>query len=147
MKIPCSSYVIFIRNSVERNLPIREVSLYAITYENPYVVRAGERGQLSYVNLSTDLRRGALSYVGSSVGLFQVFFSHFPDLSMATFKPRETQGTHTVHHVHNKMENAVSVRGACGGRMHPTHLQSNKACLAVVEKSRGAKPNSSDFYV
>ena len=35
----------------------REVSLYVITYENPYVVRAGERGQLSYVNLSTDFRR------------------------------------------------------------------------------------------
>ena len=35
---------------------IREVSLYVITYENPYVVRAGERGQLSYVNLSTDFR-------------------------------------------------------------------------------------------
>ena len=46
---------------------IREVSLYVITYENPYVVRAGERGQLSYVNLSTDFRRKALSYVGSSV--------------------------------------------------------------------------------
>ena len=28
---------------------IREVSLYVITYENPCVVRAGERGQLSYV--------------------------------------------------------------------------------------------------
>ena len=66
---------------------------------------------------------------------------------MATFKPRETQGTHTVYHVHNKMENPVSVRGACGGRMQPTRLQSNKACLAVVEKSRRAKPNSSDFYV
>ena len=45
----------------------REVSLYVITYENPYVVdlRAGERGQLSYVNLSTDFRRKALFYVGS----------------------------------------------------------------------------------
>ena len=52
---------------------------------------------------------------------------------MATFKSRETQGlwsTHrAVHHVQNKMENAVSVRGACGGRMQPTRLQSNKACL------------------
>ena len=71
------------------------------------------------------------------------YFSHFPDLSMATFKPRETQGT---HHAENKMENAVSVRGACGGRMQPTRLQSNKACLVVVEKSRRAKPNSADFY-
>ena len=66
---------------------------------------------------------------------------------MATFKPRETQGTHTVHHVQNKMENVVSVRGACGGYMQPTRLQSNNACLAVVEKSRRAKPNSSDFLV
>ena len=66
---------------------------------------------------------------------------------MATFKPRETQGTgtHTVHHVQNKIENAVSVHGACGGRMQPTRLQSNNACLAVVDKSRRAKPSSSDF--
>ena len=71
----------------------REVSLYVITYENPYVVRAGERGQLSYINLSTDFRRKALSYVGSSVGLLK-YLSHFPHLSMATFKPRETQRTH-----------------------------------------------------
>ena len=55
----------------------REVSLYVITYENPYIVRAGERGQLSYVNLSTDFRRKALSYVGSSVGLFEIFFRIF----------------------------------------------------------------------
>ena len=134
-------------NSITREKGIREVSLYVITYENPYVVRAGERGQLSYVNLSTDFRRKALSYVGSSVGLFEIFFSHFPHLSMATFKPRETQGTHTVHRVHNIMENAVSVHGAYGGRMQPTRLQSNNACLAVVEKSRRAKPNSPDFYV
>ena len=54
---------------------IREVSLYVITYENPYVVHAGERGQLSYVNVSTDFRRKAVSYVGSSVGLFEIFFA------------------------------------------------------------------------
>ena len=48
----------------------REVSLYVFTYEHLYAVRAGERGQLSYVNLSTDFRRKALSYVRSSVGLF-----------------------------------------------------------------------------
>ena len=81
---------------------------------------------------------------------FLKYFSHFPDLSMATFKPRETQGTHTVHHVQNKMENAVSVRGPCGGRMQPTRLQSNRACLPVVEKSSRAKsrkPNSAEFYV
>ena len=68
---------------------------------------------------------------------------------MAKFKPRETQGrsTHTVHNMQNMMENAVSVRGACGGHMQPTRLQSNKACLAVVEKSRRAKPNSSEFHV
>ena len=107
---------------------IREVSLYVITYENPYVVRAGERGQLSYVNLSTDFRRKALSHVGSSVGLFEIFFSHFPGLSMATFKPRESQRTHTVHHVQNIMENAVSVHGAYGWRMQPMRLQSNNAC-------------------
>ena len=104
----------------------------------------GGRGQLSYVNLSTDFRRKALSYVGSSVGLLKYSFA-FPDLSMPTVKPRETQGTHTVHHVQNKMENAVSVSGAYGGRMQPTRLQSNKACLAVVEKSCRAKPNSADF--
>ena len=45
---------------------------------------------------------------------------------------RGTQGTHTVHHLQNKMENAVSVSGGCGGRMQPTRLQSNKACLAVL---------------
>ena len=78
---------------------------------------------------------------------FLKYFSHFPHLSMATFKPRETQGTHTIHHVQNKMENAVSVHGACGGRMQPTCLQSNNPCLAVVDKSRRAKPSSSDFYV
>ena len=55
----------------------REVSLYVIMYENPYVVRAGERGQLSYVNLSTDFRRKAVSYVGSSVGLFEICFRIF----------------------------------------------------------------------
>ena len=66
---------------------------------------------------------------------------------MATFKPRETQRSHTVHHVHNIMENAVLVHGAYGGRMQPTRLQSNNARLAVVEKSRRAKPNSFDFYV
>ena len=60
---------------------------------------------------------------------------------MATFKPRDTQGTHTVHHVQNKRVNAVSVRGAFGGRMQPKRLQSNHACLAVVEKSRGVKVN------
>ena len=74
------------------------------------------------------------------------YSSHFPDLSMATFKPRETQGTHTVHHVQNEMENTVSVCGACDGRMQPTRLQSNNACFAVVEISRRAKPNSSDYY-
>ena len=65
---------------------------------------------------------------------------------MAKFKPRETQGTHSVHHVQNTMENAVLVRGTCGGCMQPTRLQSNKACLAVVEKSRRAKPRA-DLYV
>ena len=82
-----------------------------------------------------DFHRKAVSYVA--------YFSHFPDLSMAAFKPRETQGT---HHVENKMENAVSVRGACCGRMQPSRLQSNKACLAAVEKSRRAKPNGADFF-
>ena len=47
---------------------------------------------------------------------------------MATFKLRETQGTHSVHHVQNKMENVVSVSGVCGGRMQPTRFQSNNAC-------------------
>ena len=42
---------------------------------------------------------------------------------------------------------AVSVHGACGGRMQPTRLRSNKACSAVVEKSSRAEPNSADFYV
>ena len=64
------------RNDI-RTGDTREVSLYVITYENPCVVRAGERGQLSYVNLSTDFRRKAVSYVGSSVGLFEIFIRIF----------------------------------------------------------------------
>ena len=33
------------------------------------------------------------------------------------------------------------------GRMQPMRLLSNKACLALAEKSRRAKPNSPDFYL
>ena len=78
---------------------------------------------------------------GSSIGL--KYISHFPDLFMAMFKPRETQGT---HHMENKMESAVSVRGACSGRMQPTRLQSNKACCSHGEIMY-SEPNSTDFYV
>ena len=67
----------FDRSAHKYDLDIREVSLYVITYENPYVVHAGERGQLSYVKLSTDIRRKAVSYVGVSVGLFEIFFAFF----------------------------------------------------------------------
>ena len=72
----------------------REVSLYVITYENPYVVRAGERGQLSYVNLSTDFRRKALSYVGSSVGLFEIIFAFSAFVHGNIQAARNTRYTH-----------------------------------------------------
>ena len=71
----------------------REVSLYVITYEYPYVVRAGERGQLSYVNLSTEFRRKALSYVGSSVSLFEIFLGIFRICPWQ----RSSRAKHKVH--------------------------------------------------
>ena len=83
--LPVYSLVLVVAN--------REVSLYVITYENPYVVRAGERGQLSYVNLSTDLRRKAVSYVGSSVGLFEIFFRIFRICPWQ----RSSRAKHKVH--------------------------------------------------
>ena len=72
----------------------REVSLYVITYENPYAVRAGERGQLSYVNLPTDPRRKALSYVGSSVGLFEIFLAFSGFIQGKVQAVRNTRYTH-----------------------------------------------------
>ena len=35
MKIPCSSYVIFIRNSVERNLPSKDNNHPEVSQERP----------------------------------------------------------------------------------------------------------------
>ena len=74
----------------------REVSLYVITYENPYVVHAGERGQLSYmyVKLSTDIRRKAVSYVGVSVGLFEIFFTFSGFIHGKVQAARNTKYTH-----------------------------------------------------
>ena len=94
----------------------REVSLYVITYENPYVVRAGERGQLSYVNLSTDFRRKAVSYVGSSVGLFEIFFRIFRICPWQRSTSTSSRAKHKVHtpyttYVQSIMENAVLVHG------------------------------------
>ena len=124
----------------------REVSLNVITYENPYVVRAGERGQPSYVNLSTDFRGKAVSYVGSSVGLFEIFFFAFSAFVHGNVQAaRNTRYTHRTPRAKYKKGNAVSVHVAYGGRMQPTRLQSNNACLVVVEKSRRPKPNISDF--
>ena len=97
----------------------------------------------TFIRISLRIFIGKLSPMLGPPLDFWKYFSYFLDLSMATFKPRETQGT---HHVENKMENAASFLGACGGRMKPTRLQSNKACSAVVEKSRRPEPNSADFY-
>ena len=37
MKIPCSSYVIFIRNSVERNLPI-ECAMFCVIFRELFLL-------------------------------------------------------------------------------------------------------------
>ena len=66
----------------------REALLYVTTNENPYVARTGERGQLSYVNLSADFHRKARSYFGCSGGILKCF----PDSFLSMSKPSETQG-------------------------------------------------------
>ena len=83
-----------LNSTVKPQFDNREVSLYVITYENPHVVHAGDRGQLSYVNLSTDFRRKALSYVGSSVGLFEIFFAFSGFIHGNVQAARNTRYTH-----------------------------------------------------
>ena len=55
---------------------------------------------------------------------------------MAKFKPHETQGTHTVHHVQNTVENAVSVRGACSQRVSKATKDIKQAWRNHVERNQ-----------
>ena len=121
---------------------IREVSLYVITYENPYVVRAGERGQLSYVNLSTDFRRKALSYVGSSVGLFEIFFRIFRICPWQ----HSSRAKHKVHTPYTTCKISWKTRfrfmvhavGACSQRVSKATTHVDQSWRNHVERNRTA---------
>ena len=62
---------------------------------------------------------------------------------MAKFKPRETQGKHTVHHMQNKLMETrfwFVVHAANASRKQ-------QGMFSGRGESRRAKPNSADSYV
>ena len=65
---------------------------------------AGERGQLSYVNLSTDFRRKAIAYVGSSVGFLKYFFA------FSGFIHGNVQAARNTRYTPHGKQNGIQVR-------------------------------------
>ena len=105
----------------------REVSLYVITYENPYVVHAGEQGQLSYVNLSTDFRRKAVSYVGASVGLSEIFFAFSGFIHGKVQVARNTRYTHRT--LRAKYDGKRSFGSWCMRWAHAANASPKQQCM------------------